>query len=98
VKELADEKCKIKKKYASLVFELKKMMDEAEKRVVHDNLPQGKDSNATVEKELGEKERNKLKYEVDMLKHMQKSQVEIMKVGHKKWNDETWTLITCSMK
>jgi hypothetical protein len=29
---------------------------------------------------------------------MQKSQVEIMKVGHKKWNDETWTLITCSMK
>jgi flagellar basal body-associated protein FliL len=47
------------------------MMDEGEKRVVQDNLAL-RTNNATVEKELREKERNKLKYEVDMLKHMQK--------------------------
>ena len=63
-------------------------MDEAEKRAVEENLARSKDNTATAEKELGEKERKQLKNEVDMLKQVQKTQTEIMKVRQKKWDDE----------
>lgn len=85
VKELADEKNKIEKKYSSLLVDVKKFMDEAEKRAVEENLVRSKENTATAEKKLGEKERNQLKDEVDMLKQVQKSQAKIMKVRSKKW-------------
>lgn len=83
MKELADEKNNIEKKYSGLLVDVKKSMDEAEKRVVEENLARIKDNSASVADELGEKERQ-LKNEVDMLKQVQKSQAEIMKVRRKK--------------
>jgi hypothetical protein len=57
VKEIVAKKSKIDKNYNSLVVEVKKMMDDAEKRAVKENLACTKDNTSTVEKELGEIER-----------------------------------------
>ncbi|KAK1684431.1 hypothetical protein QYE76_045279 [Lolium multiflorum] len=72
VKKIAAEKSKIEKKYNTLV-EVKKMLDDDEKRAMKENLAQTKNNTSTVEKELGETKRKQLKDEIHMLKQVQKT-------------------------
>jgi hypothetical protein len=55
VNEIADEKNKIEKKYFTLLVDVKKIMDDAEKKVLQENLASSKDNTANAE-EFGEGE------------------------------------------
>jgi hypothetical protein len=58
VKEIATKKSKIEKKYNSFVVEVKKMMDDAVKRVVKENLARTKDITSTAQKGFRKTERS----------------------------------------
>ena len=44
-------RARFEKRYSSRVLEVKKMMDEAEKKDVQENLAQSRDTTSTAEKE-----------------------------------------------
>ena len=91
---LADEKRKIKEKYTSLLADVKKYMEETNKRIVQENYNTIRKKSKT---DLGhmEKENIDLKNEVEelkndvcWLKNVQRTQADIMKARQQKWAAE----------
>jgi len=93
VQQLSDEKTKIEKKHHTLLDDVCKFMEQTEKKVVKENykiIQSSEEDVGLVVKERHELkvELEALKKEVTMLKHVQKSQADIMKVKQGKWDEE----------
>jgi hypothetical protein len=87
LKESTAEKSKYEKKYRRLVNDVNKMMDEAEKRALENNLLKMKEKE---EDELAEikRQRNVPMEELALLKQSEKHEEEMTKPRKDKWENE----------
>ena len=72
MKQLSDEKNNLDKKYISLLVDVKKFINETEKKALEENLSRLNDSNERSQ-EIISKQTEALRNEVEMLKTVQKS-------------------------
>ncbi|CAM0958245.1 unnamed protein product [Alopecurus aequalis] len=87
MKQLADEKKKAEKDYTCLIAEVKKFMNDTEKRVHKENYKKIMEGGEDDLEEL-KKQVEVLRNEVFMLNNVKKSQAEVMKAKEKKWDEE----------
>jgi hypothetical protein len=85
LQEVAAEKKKLEKEYNTLVDDVNRMMDRAEKRAVEVNLAKMKEEE---EKAEFQKHRNMLLEEVAQLKDFQKHEEEKTKLRMEQWDKE----------